>query len=163
MADIDTLERELLDDLRGLGARLRDDDFTRELYGALTNRVWRKPGGPDGHVSFSWKRADEMLAGLRDARGAEPLTLAQTGGEGELSPAAADVLGGLGWTSQPLDTGHNDPAHDTSTPDAPPADQGARARGVDPGAEEREAHAAAERERLRVQPDAPPQTETGAG
>jgi hypothetical protein len=150
MADIDTLQRELLGDLRGLGERLRDEEFCGDLYRALSNRAWRRESGSDGHVSLSWRRAEDVVNELREGQGQGPLALAQTGGEGEVSPAVADELGGRGWTSEPLDTGRHDEAHDTSLPDPPPADQGQRALGIDSGAEERAAHDAAERERERT-------------
>ena len=150
MADNDTLQRELIGDLRTLGERLRDEEFCGDLYRALSNRAWRREGDSQGHVSLSWRRAEEVVNELREGEGQGPLTLAQTGGEGEVSPAVADELGGRGWTSEPLDTGQHDAAHDTSLPDAPPPDQGQRKLGIDSGAEEREAHDAAERERQRT-------------
>ena len=149
MADIDTPQRELLGDLRTLGERLRDEEFCGDLPRALSNRRWRR-GGAEGHVSLSWRRAEEVVNELRDSQGEGSLTLAQTGGEGEVSPAVADELGGRGWTSEPLDTARHDEAHDTSLPNAPPPDQGQRALGIDSGAEERAAHEAAERERQRT-------------
>jgi len=109
--DTADLEDALLRDLFPLRDRLRDEWFARELYQALTNTAWRKQDGPDGHLSLSWKRAEGIVNELRERDGEAPLELAQTGGEGELSPMLAEELAGLGWTSAPLDTGRHDDAH----------------------------------------------------
>ncbi len=79
------LERELANDLSTLGERFADEEFSTELYRALTNNVWRKAGGPDGHVSFSWGRAEQLVNDLRAHLDQAPLTLAQTCGEGDVS------------------------------------------------------------------------------
>jgi hypothetical protein len=150
MADDDALERELVGDLRGLGDRLRDEEFSGDLYRALGNRVWRSDRRTGGHVSLSWRRAEEVVNDLRERQGVAPLELAQTGGEGEVSPAVREELGGLGWTSEPLDTGRHDPAHEAGPTSPPPGDHGERSRGEDSAAEERAAHEAAERERERT-------------
>ena len=131
MADTDTLERELLGDLRRLGDRLRDEEFAGDLYRALCNRVWRKEGGPAGHVSLSWRRAEEIVNGLRQPHGVPALELAQTGGEGEVSRTVGDELARLGWTSTPLNTGREDPEHATKPESAPPAETGEARSPVD--------------------------------
>jgi hypothetical protein len=150
MADDDTLERELVGDLRGLGDRLRDEEFSGDLYRALSNRVWRRERGTEGHLSLSWRRAEEVVNDLRELHRVAPLELAQTGGEGEVSPAVHEELGRLGWTSKPLDTGRHEPAHEAGAASPPPPDHGERRRGEDSAAEERAAHEAAERERERT-------------
>ena len=48
---------------------------------------------------------------LRAQNGREPLTLAQTGGEGEVADTVSAALGDLGWSSRPLDTSEQDEAH----------------------------------------------------
>ena len=137
----ETLERELARDLDTLGERLVDREFASDLYRALTNNVWRKQGGPDGHISVSWSRAEEIVNELRGRRGEEPLELAQTGGEGEVSRTVGDELARLGWTSTPLNTGREDPEHATKPESAPPAETGeARSPVDDSRAWERRAH-----------------------
>jgi hypothetical protein len=67
----ETLERELGHDLETLADRIgRDEEFCGDLYRALTNNRWRKDGGPEGHVSLSWSRAEELVndVRVRDAR-----------------------------------------------------------------------------------------------
>ncbi len=120
------LERELAQDLGALTDRFADDEFSTELYRALANNVWRKRDGPEGHVSLSWGRAEQIVNELRRRQGQEPLTLAQTGGEGEVSDLVAGELGQLGWSAQSLNTGRGDPQHLTQPGSAPPPDQGER-------------------------------------
>jgi hypothetical protein len=45
---------------------------------------------------------------LRAEHGREPLTLAQTGGEGEVSDRVAGALEGLGWQARRATAGHDD-------------------------------------------------------
>src|SRR4051794_33460806 len=104
------LEQELARDLGTLGERLRDEEFTTELYRALTNRIWRKQGSA-GHVSLSWRRAEEIIDGVRERAGYERLALAQSGGEGEVSGAVGSELRDRGWTHAPLNTGRHDDGH----------------------------------------------------
>jgi hypothetical protein len=149
-ADTDTLERELLHDLQSLGDLLSEDEFGRELYRALANTRWRKPGGGEGHISVSWSRAEEIVNTLRAQQGEGPLTLAQTGGEGEVSGRVTDALGGAGWTSRHQDTSRHDASHADRPSSPPPGDQGERDAPVgDSHAWEREAHAAADQEQRR--------------
>jgi len=110
-SDPETLETELLNDLRTLTERFRDEEFSSDLYRALSSTVWRKQDGPEGRVSFSFNRAEELVNAFRGQQGAHPLTLAQAGGEGEVSPVVHDELGTLGWTHRPLNTDRNDPTH----------------------------------------------------
>ena len=114
------LERELIRDLGTLEERFADDEFSRDLYRALTNSIWRKDGGPDGHLSISWGRAEEIVNELRGRRAQDPLTLAQTGGEGEVSDLVGGELDRLGWRHRPLNTGRDDPEH-AGKPDSPPS------------------------------------------
>jgi hypothetical protein len=112
MSTPETIERELIDDLASLDERFMDEEFSTELYRALANNVWRKDDdGPDGHVSLSWGRAESIVNELRERHGLAPLTLAQTGGEGEVSPVVREELERLGWRSQPLNTSRQDPQH----------------------------------------------------
>jgi hypothetical protein len=128
---------------------LRDESFARELYRALTNRVWRSADRPDG-VALSWTRAEELVNELRETVDEEPLRLAQTGGEGELGERAADELGRRGWTSEPLDTGARDERHAASAASPPPGDAGEAQAPTEPPAAWRGAHdEAAENARRR--------------
>ncbi|HEV3408329.1 MAG TPA: hypothetical protein VG079_06545 [Gaiellaceae bacterium] len=138
----ETLERELVRDLETLAERIaRDEEFCGDLYRALTNNKWRKDGGREGHVSLSWSRAEELVNDVRVRQGKEPLALAQTGGEGEVSELAGAELGRLGWRATPLQTGEHDAEHRTQPESPPPADQGERMAPVDDaGRWEREAH-----------------------
>src|SRR3954467_13233225 len=133
------LERELEHDLSVLGDMVQDDSFYTELYQGLAGVRWTREGE---HLSLSWKRAEEAVNALRAKHGREPLTLAQTGGEGTVSDRVAEALGGTGWQARPAIAGHDD-AHPDSRPDAPP-------RGAAESPEwERQAHAEADAERRR--------------
>jgi hypothetical protein len=141
----ETLERELVRDLHDLAQRFADDEFSSELYRALSNRIWRKQDGPDGHVSLSWSRAEEIVNELRARAGAEPLELAQTGGEGEVSRVVGEELERRGWTSTELNTGRHDPEHAGKPESPPPPDAGEAQSPVDDSrAWERRAHEEAE-------------------
>jgi hypothetical protein len=94
-------DRELFRSLEQLGDRLTDERLARDLYRALADRVWRRDGY---EVSVSWKRAEEIINELRANLGEEPLTLAQTGGEGELTERVREAIEPLGWRTEPLDT-----------------------------------------------------------
>jgi hypothetical protein len=144
------LELELIDDLATLAEQFTDRDFCRELYRTLTNMQWSKRGW-DGHLSLSWRRAEEIIDALREGQGREPLALAGSGGEGQPCPRALQALERLGWTGRPLDTSEHDEAHVTSPPDPPPPDAGQRHAPVAPEAArwEERAHREAELERLR--------------
>jgi hypothetical protein len=143
----DVLERQLADDIRSLGDLLDDESFCAELYRGLADVKWRRGGGA---VAVSWKRAEELINEARAARGRPGMTLAQTGGEGQVSRRVAETLGARGWSPEPLDTSRHDDAHVGSAEDPPPPDAGARQAPVeDPKAWERKAHAEAEAERLK--------------
>jgi len=122
----EALERALREDLATLDERFADEEFSSDLYRALANNVWRKDGGPGGHVSLSWGRAEQLVNELRRTRGQNELTLAQTGGEGEVSDLIRDELGRLGWRAQPLNTGREDAQHLGQPESPPPGDQGER-------------------------------------
>ena len=115
----ETLESELRRDLAKLGDRFADEKFSTELYRALTNNAWHKDGH-QGHVALSWRRAEEIVNELRGDHHAEPLTLAQTGGEGEVAGTVAGELAGIGWRSHPLNTGRHDDAHVSQPEESPP-------------------------------------------
>jgi hypothetical protein len=136
------LERELATDLDRLGDRLVDEQFCGDLYRAVTNSVLRRQGGPDGHLSLSWGRAEEIVNELRKRRERLPLTLAQTGGEGEVSDLARGELERLGWTVAPLNTSRGDDAHEGKPRQAPHGDG-------EPPEWEREAHEEASANELR--------------
>src|SRR4051812_48196610 len=113
------LEHQLRDDLRSLGPQLENDRFVRDLYRALTRTRWHR-FDRDGAVGLSFKRAEELLNELREERGQDPLELAQTGGEGDVSEWMDDaVLTELGWKTEPLDTAEHDDAHLASERDEP--------------------------------------------
>jgi hypothetical protein len=139
---IETLERALVTDLRSLGDRLADERTVRDLYRALAGRrLTQRDSG--AYVALSYKRAEELLteAGVESAQG-----LANSGGEGEVTDRAREVLEEMGWESRPEDTSRHDPAHVTSPEDPPPA---SRPDGREPPEWERTAHEEAERNRLR--------------
>src|SRR3954454_13467768 len=126
MADTDALERELTHDLTVLGDMAEDDSFYAELYRGLAGVRWFRDGG---HLSLSWKRAEEVVNALRARHGRDPLAFAQTGGEGEVSDRVAGALGQTGWEPRPLDTSDHDRAHIDSPDDAPPGDVTRRKEG----------------------------------
>jgi hypothetical protein len=141
-------------DLERLGDRLDDEKFCRDLYRALADRTWRSSDGPEGHVALSWKRAEELINDVRKRRSKPPLTLAQTGGEGEVSSTVGAELGALGWSSSRLNTSRHDDEHLDSQADQPPKGTGERLAG-DPHtrAWEADAHEAAAENRMRPAPE----------
>jgi hypothetical protein len=138
-------ERELVDALRRVEERLVDERFSGELYRALASRRWQKEDGEA--VSVSWQRAEEIVNDLRERLGEEPLDLAQTGGEGEVSRTVAQEMERLGWGSQPLDTTERQPDHETEPERPPPRDLGEREAPVEPPERWREARGEAEEHR----------------
>lgn len=141
------LERELVEDLASLEERFADEEFSTELYRALTNNAWHKDDdGPDGHLSLSWGRAEEIVNELRARGGQSSLALAQTGREGEISDLVVEELARLGWRARALNTSRHDSEH-LSQPEAPPpAGQGERRAPVGDSSEwERLAHDEADR------------------
>jgi len=136
----ETLERELIQDLDGLGDRLADDRLIRDLYRALTNTELAK-GTETGHVSLSWQRAEEILNTARAGQALPPIEgLVRSGGEGEIADRAREALERIGWAAEPLDTGRHDDDHATN-PEQPPR------RSDTPPEWEREAHDDAEANR----------------
>jgi hypothetical protein len=143
----EVLERRLAEDIRSLGDLLDDESFCAELYRGLADVKWRRDGGA---VAVSWKRAEELINDARAARGRPRMTLAQTGGEGQVSSRVAETLGARGWSPEAQDTSRHDDAHVGSPEDPAPPDAGARQAPVeDPTAWERKAHAEAEAERVK--------------
>jgi hypothetical protein len=104
-------------DMQRIDERMRDEKFCRELYRALADNKWTKDGET---VALSWKRAEELINAVRRGMGYPPLTLAQTGGEGQVDRTIREEFEPLGWTIEPLDTKDHDPAHLDSPADAPP-------------------------------------------
>ncbi|HEV2785345.1 MAG TPA: hypothetical protein VGV67_03065 [Solirubrobacteraceae bacterium] len=125
MTDADTIERELIRDLATLGDRFADDRFAGDLYRALAGNALSKED-LRGHVSLSWRHAEEIVNNLRAEVGREALELAQSGDEGAVAETVADELRRLGWHARTRDTSRHDDAHVGSPPDPPPADQGQR-------------------------------------
>jgi hypothetical protein len=113
------LERTLLNDLQVVHDLVQNDDsFDQDLYRALTGTQWHREGG--GHVSFSFKRAEEIVNDQRARKHLDPLTLNQTGGEGTVSDRIADALRDAGWRPRPLDPDVHDDSHIDSSADGPP-------------------------------------------
>jgi hypothetical protein len=123
MTDIDRTEAALVADLATIGERLADEKFSTELYRALAGGRLTKDGAA---IAPSWRRAEEIVNRLRAQHDRGPLTLAQTGGEGELSDDAAQALEQLGWSWRPRDTSEHDPAHAPQPESPPPPDAGER-------------------------------------
>lgn len=138
--ETETLERALRSDLDALGDRFTDERYCTELYRALAGRAWRRDEGPSGHVALSWQRAEQLVNDLRRAAGQSELTLAQTGGEGEVARSVEQELETLGWRSVPLNTARHDDQHVDAAPTA-------REPSGDRPEWEREAHADAEEAR----------------
>jgi hypothetical protein len=133
MTNHEDLERALANDLATLGDRRVDAAFCSDLYRAIAGNALSSSGdGREGRVALSWQRAEDLVNELRGGVGREPMSLAQTGGEGEVGDTVADELKRLGWTLRPRDTSKHDGAHLASSPDAPPADQGERRAPIDP-------------------------------
>ena len=133
------LERRLLNDLQTLGDLVADESFHHELYRALAGPRWFLEGDGGSHVSLSWRRAEEAVNNLRAEHGRDPLALAQSGGEGEVSARVADALAPLGWHARAPEAGHDDARVDAE-PERP---QGA----AEPPEWRRRADAEAERNR----------------
>jgi hypothetical protein len=138
-AETDVVERELVADLESLGERFADEGFCTDLYRALARTSWSKDG-LDGRVALSFRRAEETVNGIRQRRGEQPLTLAQTGGEGEAARTVEDELGSRGWKHRPFDTSSRHDEH-SGEPTGPPRDTHEQPEW------EREAHAEAEANR----------------
>jgi hypothetical protein len=140
------LEHTLAADLAQLRDRFVDDEFSGDLYRALAGKAWRNDG-VEGRVALSWKQAEQLVNEQRARIGYEPLPLAQTGGEGELTDPVARELGRIGWHAE--DRARSDPDHVSRPESPPPPDQGERMAPARPSDWEEQAHEDAERERLR--------------
>jgi hypothetical protein len=138
-------EHRLVRDLGDLREDLHEDAFAGELYRGLANRALSREEDPQARASLSWRRAEEIVNGLREREGKEPLTLAQTGGEGELSERVEHALVRRGWRSRPLDTSTHDSSHVPEPNSPPPPGQGERDAPSDQSEVWREAHAEADR------------------
>ncbi len=139
-------EQELERDLGELSDAVREDAFAAELYRGLVNHRLVDPDDPRRRqVALSWRRAEEVVNGLRRHAGEEPLTLAQTGGEGSLTDRVEEALTRLGWSVRPLDTSSHDPGHVSEPNSPPPRGQGERDAPTEPPEAWREADAEADR------------------
>lgn len=145
-AQAEETEHELERDLGELSEAVREDTFAAELYRGLANHRLVDPDDPERRqVSLSWRRAEEVINGLRRRVGEEALTLAQTGGEGELTDRVESALTRLGWSVRPLDTSSQDPSHVSEPPSAGPPGQGERDAPTEPPEAWRQADAEADR------------------
>jgi hypothetical protein len=140
-AGSDAVERQLHADLASRPGRIADEDFCHQLYRALASTVWIKDG-LDGEVALSWSRAEEVVNDLRANNSHDPLVLAQTGGEGEISGLIDDELGRLGWSGRALDTAQGLDSH-VGSPTSPPRHD------AEAPEWERRAHEEADQGRLR--------------
>ena len=95
------LEQLLEADLDTLFEGLADDWSSVEIYRALSQTRLAKRDGPRGQLSLSPKRADALVNSLRERHGKNPLELPLSGGDGEVSDRAAEMLASIGWKSQP--------------------------------------------------------------
>ncbi len=112
-------------DVQQLPERIRDDKFAMELYCALAGNRWSKDGEV---VAFSWKRAANFVNALRRGHARPDLPLYRSGCEGAVDPTVLDELRPRGWSVEPLDTSHHDPAHVDDYP-SPPPQAGGRGEG----------------------------------
>jgi hypothetical protein len=144
-AEPEETEHRLVRDLGDLREDLHEDAFAGELYRGLANRAVSHEDAPDARASLSWRRAEEIVNGLREREGHEPLTLAQTGGEGELSQRVEHALTQRGWRSRALNTSTHDSSHVSEPTSPPPPGQGERDAPSDQGEVWRGAHAEADR------------------
>lgn len=120
-------------DLGELSDAVREDTFAGELYRGLANHRLVDPGDPERRqVALSWRRAEEVVNGLRRHAGEEPLTLAQTGGESWVTERLEEALTRLGWSVRPLDTSSHDPSHVSEPNSPPPKGQGERDAPTEP-------------------------------
>lgn len=96
------------------------------------NALLPEGDGRRGRLALSWRRAEDLVNGLRQRAGRERLALAQTGGEGEVSDTVAGELRRLGWALRQRPTSRHDDDHLASDPDPPPGEQGERRAPVGP-------------------------------
>jgi hypothetical protein len=120
-AGLQLLERDLL----RLEDQLRDDKFAGDLYRGLAGNRLSKDGEI---VAVSWKRAEELVSGLRGRVDRPPVELFQTGGETWVADSVRAALDRLGWHLEPLDVEDRDPVHADVFASPPPSDQAEQAR-----------------------------------
>jgi hypothetical protein len=149
MTDMTAAERRLHDDLDTIAARAADEQLATSLYRALARNVWRR-AGEGGELSPSFSRAEWLVNAWRERHGQAPLTLAQTGGEGDVDATVGDELSRLGWSHRPLNTDRQEPGHKGLPESPPPPDHGERMAPTGPSDErDRRAHEEADAERRR--------------
>lgn len=68
-SDTTAVEHRLVHDLGELADDLREDAFAGELYRGLSNNALSSDDDPHGRVSLSWRRAEEIVNGLRERAG----------------------------------------------------------------------------------------------
>ena len=107
-ASREALEQVLEADLDRLFAGLPDDWSSVELYRALSRTRWTKG---HGHVSLNADRAAALVNELRELHGKVVLELQLSGGEGEVSERAAEMLHSLGWVRKQGRFERRAPAH----------------------------------------------------
>ena len=107
-------------DLQRLQDRLRDDKFAGDLYRGLAGNRLSKDGQV---VAVSWKRAEELVSGLRGRVDRPPVELFQTGGETWMADSVRAELDRLGWQVEPLDASDRDPVHADVFASPPASDQ----------------------------------------
>src|SRR5215210_6180735 len=139
------LEHRLAADLTQLRDRFVDEAFSRDLYRALAGNAWTKDGA-EGRVALSWKQAEQLVNEQRARIGYDPLPLAQTGSEEEVTDLVADELGRIGWRAGERERSDRDHLSRPESP--PPPGQGERMAPASPSGWEQRAHEDAERERL---------------
>jgi len=152
------LADELRQDLATIEDRFaNDNEFSRDLYRALTNNTWHKEGS-GGHVALSWGKAEELVNELRARVALDTVELEQTGGEGEVAETVRTELEALGWRSRPLNPSRHDDQHVSQGEEPPSKGTGERHAPVTRSDEWAEiAHAEADFDR------APPTTDEGPG
>jgi hypothetical protein len=118
------LADELRQDLATIEDRFaNDNEFSRDLYRALTNNTWHKEGS-GGHVALSWGKAEELVNELRARVALDTVELEQTGGEGEVAETVRTELEALGWRSRPLNPSRHDDQHVSQGEEPPTTDEG---------------------------------------
>src|SRR4051812_31252266 len=94
------LEQTLEADLDKLFGGLADDWSSIELYRALCSTRWSKLEGTGGHVELTPDRVGALINTVRGHQDKSPLEFHLSGGEGEVSERAAQMLESLGWQSE---------------------------------------------------------------
>lgn len=144
--DTEDVEHELARDLGALAHDLHEDAFAGELYRGLAGRGLVRADGSGDRVALSWRRAEALVNGLRERAGAEPLELAQTGGESFfVTDRVERALDRCGWRARELDTSTHDLTHASDTSSPPPRGQGERDAPTEPPQAWREAYSEADR------------------